>query len=33
MNTIDIAKSYITAVQTGDHATLGSIISPDVIWH
>ena len=33
MNTTDIAKSYITAIQTGDHATLGSIISPDVIWH
>lgn len=33
MNNIDIAKSYIKAVQTGDQATLGSIISPDVIWH
>ncbi|WP_422847004.1 nuclear transport factor 2 family protein [Acidovorax sp. M14] len=33
MNTIDIAKAYIKAVQTGDQATLGSIISPDVIWH
>lgn len=33
MNTIDIAKTYIKAVQTGDQATLGSIISPDVIWH
>lgn len=30
---IDIAKAYIKAVQTGDQATLGSIISPDVIWH
>ena len=30
---IDIAKAYIKAVQTNDQATLGSIISPDVIWH
>nr|WP_315235522.1 nuclear transport factor 2 family protein [uncultured Albidiferax sp.] len=33
MNNIDIAKAYIKAVQTGDQATLGSLISPDVIWH
>lgn len=33
MNNIDIAKSYIKAVQTGDQATLGSLISPDVVWH
>lgn len=33
MNNIDIAKSYIKAVQTGDQAALGSLISPDVIWH
>lgn len=33
MNNIDIAKTYIKAVQTGDQATLGSIISPDVVWH
>lgn len=33
MNTIDIAKTYIKALQTGDQATRGSIISPDVIWH
>ena len=33
MNTIDIAKTYIKAIQTGDQATLGSIISPDVVWH
>ena len=33
MNNIDIAKTYIKAVQTGDQATLGGIISPDVIWH
>ena len=33
MNNIDIAKTYIKAVQTGDQATLSSIISPDVVWH
>ena len=33
MTNIDIAKSYIRAAQTGDMATLGSIISPDVVWH
>ena len=33
MNAIDIAKTYIKAIQTGDQATLGSLISPDVIWH
>jgi ketosteroid isomerase-like protein len=33
MNNIDIAKAYISAVQTGDQAALGSLISPDVIWH
>ena len=33
MNNIDIAKTYIKAVQTGDQATLGSLISPEVIWH
>lgn len=33
MNNIDIAKTYIKAAQTGDQAILGSIISPDVIWH
>lgn len=33
MNNIDIAKTYIKAIQTGDQATLGSLISPDVIWH
>ena len=33
MNNIDIAKTYIKAVQTGDQATLGSIISPNVVWH
>nr|WP_315220484.1 nuclear transport factor 2 family protein [uncultured Duganella sp.] len=33
MTNIDIAQTYIKAVQTGDQATLGGIISPDVIWH
>jgi uncharacterized protein len=33
MNNIDIAKTFIKAVQTGDQDTLGGIISPDVIWH
>lgn len=33
MTNIDIAKSYITAVQTGDQAALGSLISPHVVWH
>ncbi len=33
MKNIDIAKAYIKAVQTNDQATLGSIISPNVIWH
>lgn len=33
MSNIDIAKTYIKAIQTGDQATLGQLISPDVIWH
>ena len=33
MTNIDIAKSYIKAVQTGDQATLGNLLSPQVIWH
>ena len=33
MNHIDIAKTYIKAAQTGDHATLASIVSPEVVWH
>lgn len=33
MPPIDIAKAYITAVQTGDQATLAQIISPQVVWH
>ena len=33
MTNIDIAKSYIKAVQNGDQATLGNLLSPQVIWH
>lgn len=33
MTNIDIAKTYIRAVQAGDLATLGSIISPEIVWH
>ena len=33
MSNIDIAKTYIKAVQTGDMATLGNIISPEIVWH
>jgi ketosteroid isomerase-like protein len=33
MTEIDIAKSYIKAVQSGDQAVLGSLISPQVVWH
>lgn len=33
MNNVDIAKTYIKAVQTGDQATLGNLIAADVIWH
>ena len=33
MHAIEIAKTYIQAVQTGDQATLGRVISPDVVWH
>jgi ketosteroid isomerase-like protein len=33
MTNIDIAKSYIKAVQTGDQSALGALISPLVVWH
>ena len=33
MTNIDIATSYIKAVQVGDQATLGSLLSPQVVWH
>ena len=29
----EIAQSYIGAVQTGDQAALGNLLSPDVVWH
>jgi ketosteroid isomerase-like protein len=33
MTNIDIAKSYIKAVQTNDQAALGNLMSPLIIWH
>jgi ketosteroid isomerase-like protein len=33
MTNTGIAQAYIRAVQTGDHATLGRLLSPDIIWH
>ncbi|RZJ15802.1 MAG: nuclear transport factor 2 family protein [Acidovorax sp.] len=33
MHSIEIAKTYIQAAQTGDQATLGRVLSPDVAWH
>ena len=33
MRNIDIAKTYIKAVQTGDQTALGNLISPQVVWH
>lgn len=33
MNTIDIAKAYIKAVQTGGQAALGNLLSPQIVWH
>lgn len=33
MTHIDIAKTYIHAIQSGDQATLATLISPDVVWH
>jgi ketosteroid isomerase-like protein len=33
MSSIETAKSYIRAVQTGDQETLGTIMAPDIIWH
>ena len=33
MTHLDIAKTYIKAAQTGDQATLTSVISPEVVWH
>ncbi|UXN73624.1 nuclear transport factor 2 family protein [Devosia sp. A8/3-2] len=33
MTNIDIAKAYIKAVQTNDQATLGELLSAQVVWH
>lgn len=33
MSLIDIAKSYIHAVQRGDQAALGRLLARDIIWH
>lgn len=33
MSLIDIAKSYIRAVQTGDQAALAGLMAPDIVWH
>jgi ketosteroid isomerase-like protein len=30
---IDTAKKYIQAVQSGDQAALGDLLSPDIVWH
>ena len=33
MTPIEIAQAYIRAVQTGDQATLGRLMAPDIVWH
>lgn len=33
MQSIQIAQTYIQAAQTGDQATLASVVSPDVVWY
>ena len=33
MHSIEIAKTYVQAAQTGDQVTFGRVISPDVVWH
>lgn len=33
MSPIDVARRYIQAVQSGDQAALGALISPQVVWH
>ena len=30
---IAVSNNYFTAVQTGDLATLGALVAPDVVWH
>jgi uncharacterized protein len=31
--TIDLARTYFQAVQTGDMATLGGVLDADIVWH
>lgn len=33
MPPIDVARRYIQAVQASDQATLGALISPQIVWH
>ena len=33
MTPIEIAQTYIRAVQTGDQAALAGLFAPDVVWH
>lgn len=33
MTNIDTAKAYINAVQSGDQAALGNLLSPQIVWH
>jgi uncharacterized protein len=33
MTIIDTAKAYIKAIQTGDQAALGNLLSQQVVWH
>lgn len=31
--TIDLARTYFTAVQTGDMPALGDLLAEDIVWH
>jgi ketosteroid isomerase-like protein len=33
MTPIETAQKYIQAVQSGDQAALGALLSPDIVWH
>lgn len=33
MTPVEIARTYIEAVQKGDQAALGSLLSPEIVWH
>jgi uncharacterized protein len=33
MPSIDVARRYIQAVQAGDQSALGTLISPQIVWH